>query len=407
MKERGESIGEEETQEGVEEEREEEGEQKEEQNNEKPSWFEDVWNGLSDWFEDTWLGKLFGLGESMGNNGARKEEAVQAIQEAVKITHDDQGNTIVEIVDRTRLEELEDEYGLRLPEEDKMIFDEEGNEIPVQEEIPEDVLQGKILEDVPYIPQRIIINGKYSPHKEGSSMCSGASVAMIADYYGKLPNRDPKIQKVDGVDTDLDLREYVWKDKGQDLKKECYFSNPTFKVDGSFAMTSLQGCELGYVDGYKDYFNHFELKFRNVKKPQNRKFLFSDIKKAINHNHPVLFGEPGHIMVAVGYLDFPDEYKNTIYVTTQTKDYIKEEFKEEKNIAVKKDFFLVVHDPKRNRNRSKQNAYFGSDGDYSTYLIVYNPLNKIEYMCRSGSREQDKDYICISPGVIALEVYKK
>jgi len=168
-------------------------------------------------------------------------------------------------------------------------------------------------------------------------------------------------------------------------------------------MTSNGGCKLGYQDKYIDYFEHFGLDTESLINSTGSTFRYSKLKESINRNHPVIFGEPGHIMVAVGYLDFPDEYKTEITVDIENRDgdIIGQ-------IDAKKDFILVVNDPKRNRNRSAGSYYFGADGNNSSYLIVshINAKNeKDEYMCRSGRKNLDSDYICIKEGTTALSVF--
>ena len=351
----------------------------------------DIWSGIKNW-----IGNLFGIHTGDENQDQAIEEE---LQQSYTIIHDSAGRPILQVNNLSKLKELVEQYDLKMPAEDKMVI-VNGKETPVQEEIPEEVLQGKILYDVPYIPQRLNIGGKYVP-PGGYAMCSGASVSMIADYYNKLPNRDPKIQKIQGVDIDMDLREYVWKDKGQNLQSSCYKNGAL--VTGSYAYTSDGKCGNGFLHRYKSYFqDKLGLRYE-VLRDYNGNIKFSNIKNAINNNHPVLLGEPGHIMVAVGYLGFPKKDKTEISVDIERDGVITK-----RNVSVKKEFLLIVNDPKRNRNRSKEHGgYFANDGKHSAYLIVseYIPNGVIEHMCRSGKGKLDSGYYCTPTGNTALEIY--
>ena len=66
-----------------------------------------------------------------------------------------------------------------------------------------------------------------------------------------------------------------------------------------------------------------------------------------------------------------------------------------------------MNDPKRNRNRTGEVNYFGSDGARSAYLIVKEETSNGygERMCRSGRGVNDRKYVCTPPGKTALEVY--
>ena len=169
-------------------------------------------------------------------------------------------------------------------------------------------------------------------------------------------------------------------------------------VDGTFAVTAdyefmknkrpsyyaNKQCNEGQgKEAYNNYFKKIGLpELKDVSS-------FDEIKDKINENKPVMFSEEGHLMLAVGYLNVPDSWGDDIVVKLRNGG----------NVNAKKEFFLVVHDPKRNRNRvsvvNGKNKYFSVDGGNAVYLVVSKIRNnghRYEYICRAS---KENNYECI------------
>ncbi|MCA9351259.1 peptidoglycan-binding protein [Patescibacteria group bacterium] len=358
-------------------------------------WFEDGWN---------WFKNLFRRDQQ-----DFIDESVR--QNAIQVSTDEYGNTIIEVVDSVKLQQLVDEYNIKLPSDDKTVKDENGEEVSIP--LPEEILTAKIL-DVPYLPQQMYYKdgepvplgtagSVASPLKGGTSMCTGASAVMIASYYDVLPSYLSQNVTFNGEVVDEGLREFIWNDKGQNLDDSCTYQG--FEVDGAFATTSLEGCALGYTSGYEDYFgkDSIDLSYRHLDPGSAKKF--TTIKSSIDRNRPVMFGEPGHIMVAVGYADIPDKKQIRVNVEGGQQD-----------VLVNTEFILLVNDPKRNRNRSKNitidgetsRQTFSADGAKTAYLVVSQGQGKssVEYICRSSSDHDESRYSCVEFGNTSMEVYK-
>ncbi|PID83157.1 hypothetical protein CSB11_02320 [Candidatus Campbellbacteria bacterium] len=338
-------------------------------------------------------------------------------KEVIVESKDQNGNTIIEVKDKVKLKKLEEKYNIKLLDEDKRMK-LKGQEEEIEIDYPEETLKGKIL-DVEHIPQKVRSGNVIYPGNLGGSMCSASSVNMIANYYRVLNRREKNIKYSNKYKFDLNLQKYNYIDMDGKINEVCQPTtvntrgkvvNNTLngkkngkRIGGAFAVTSKRECNLG--KNYTNFFNIYDLKTEQLKN-------LKAVKNSIDNNRPVLLGEQGHIMVAVGYLDIPESEKNTITVNIESEGH-----NILKTASVKKEFILIINDPKRNRNRSTKNkGYFAADGFKSGYLVV-SYLQKIgdrdvrrEFMCRSGLKgaKLDDNYLCTSMDdrKTKLQIYK-
>lgn len=150
--------------------------------------------------------------------------------------------------------------------------------------------------DMPYINQWIDTDGAKSPQLPqvhgtngwplGWVICGGASTAIVAGYFGKIPNTDSN-----------EIKKYVYQDMGQNLPNYCEWAGVE---GGSFGVTGKGYCNQSSIHGMETYFNHYDLTIKHI--PNN----FNNIKASIDAGNPVVLGinyPLGHILVIKGYTE--------------------------------------------------------------------------------------------------------
>ena len=152
-------------------------------------------------------------------------------------------------------------------------------------------VQYKVL-NVPYTNQWVNKDGSYAPRnivdgwEMGWMTCGATSSVMIAGFYGKLSYTDDKT-----------LKEYVYKDKGQNLPNYCDYNGVG---GGAFGVTAKGYCNQSSGAGITEYLTRVGLKSRYIGNS------FNNIRASIDQGKPIItniYAPLGHIFVIKGYTE--------------------------------------------------------------------------------------------------------
>ena len=146
--------------------------------------------------------------------------------------------------------------------------------------------------NVPYTNQWINKDGTYAPRnivdgwEMGWMTCGATASVMVAGYYGKLQYSDDK-----------SLKEYVYKDKGQNLPNYCGYNGV---LGGAFGVTAKGYCNQSSSGGIIEYFVRIGLKAKYLS------YSFERIRTSIDQGKPIIlsiYAPLGHILVIKGYTE--------------------------------------------------------------------------------------------------------
>jgi hypothetical protein len=166
--------------------------------------------------------------------------------------------------------------------------------------------------NVPYANQWVNKDGTYAPRniidgwEMGWMTCGATASVMIAGYYGKLQYSDDK-----------SLKEYVYKDKGQNLPNYCGYNGVS---GGAFGVTAKGYCNQSSSGGIIEYFRIIGLKSKYLN------YSFESIRDSIDQGKPIIlsiYAPLSHILVIKGYTENGQVIVNDSFgdQTKSIKDY--------------------------------------------------------------------------------------